>query len=104
MIPKRLEECRKLIDGIDVRILELLNDRTRVVEEIGRIKQELGLPIYEPRREEDELVIPSRRLQERAIVGLGAEDGDTHGQNFDCGQRTNRWRPSYRPPSAARRA
>ena len=53
MIPKRLEECSKLIDGIDVRILELLNERTRVVEEIGRIKQELGLPIYEPRREDD---------------------------------------------------
>src|SRR5258706_7199595 len=53
MIPKRLEECRAQIDGIDVRILELLNERTRIVAEIGRIKKELGLPIYEPRREDD---------------------------------------------------
>jgi chorismate mutase-like protein len=53
MTPKRLGECRELIDALDVRILELLNERTRIVEEIGRIKKELGLPIYEPRREDD---------------------------------------------------
>jgi chorismate mutase len=29
-----------------------LNDRTRIVEEIGRIKQQLSLPIYEPKRED----------------------------------------------------
>ena len=48
-----LTDCRKRIDALDVRILALLNERTRVVEEIGRIKQELGLPIYEPKREDD---------------------------------------------------
>ena len=36
-----------------MRILDLLNERTKVVEEIGRIKQALGLPIYEPKREDD---------------------------------------------------
>jgi chorismate mutase len=29
-----------------------LNERTRIVEEIGRIKRVLALPIYEPRRED----------------------------------------------------
>lgn len=48
-----LADCRKRIDALDVRILALLNERTRVVEEIGRIKQALGLPIYEPKREDD---------------------------------------------------
>ena len=48
-----LAECRKRIDVLDLQILALLNERTKVVEEIGRIKQELGLPIYEPRREDD---------------------------------------------------
>ena len=48
-----LADCRQRIDAIDLRILTLLNERTRVVEEIGRIKQELGLPIYEPKREDD---------------------------------------------------
>jgi chorismate mutase-like protein len=48
-----LADCRKRIDDLDLRILALLNERTKVVEEIGRIKQELGLPIYEPKREDD---------------------------------------------------
>ena len=32
-------------------LLELLNQRTRVVEEIGRAKESAGMPIYEPKRE-----------------------------------------------------
>ena len=32
--------------------MALLNERTRVVEEIGRVKREAQLPIYEPKREE----------------------------------------------------
>lgn len=51
-VPEDLERCRILIDDIDVQLLELLNRRTTVVEEIGRIKQELRLPIYEPKRED----------------------------------------------------
>ena len=41
-----------LIDDVDRRIVELLNERTRVVEEIGRVKREATLPIYEPKRED----------------------------------------------------
>ena len=47
-----LERCRVRIDDIDLRLLDLLNQRTEIVEEIGRIKQELALAIYEPKREE----------------------------------------------------
>ena len=43
---------RVLIDDVDRRIVELLNERTRVVEEIGRVKREAELPIYEPKRED----------------------------------------------------
>jgi chorismate mutase-like protein len=53
MSMERLAECRKQIDVLDVKILALLNERTRVVEEIGRIKQNLSLPIYEPKREDE---------------------------------------------------
>jgi chorismate mutase len=52
MSTERLAECRKQIDVLDIEILGLLNQRTRVVEEIGRIKQKLALPIYEPKRED----------------------------------------------------
>lgn len=48
-----LEACRRRIDELDLRILELLNERTRVVEEIGRAKRVLDLPIYEPKREDE---------------------------------------------------
>jgi chorismate mutase len=48
-----LADRRKKIDEVDLAILNLLNARTRIVEEIGRIKQELGMPIYEPKREDD---------------------------------------------------
>lgn len=44
---------RREIDAIDLQLLELLNQRTRVVEAIGQIKQAAELPVYEPKREED---------------------------------------------------
>ena len=53
MSMERLTECRKQIDVLDLKLLTLLNDRTRVVEEIGRIKQTMSLPIYEPKREDE---------------------------------------------------
>ena len=48
----RLAQCRQTIDEIDLRILALLNERTTVVEEIGHVKRSCGMPIYEPKRED----------------------------------------------------
>ena len=48
----RLEGYRVLIDEIDRGIVKLLNERTSVVEEIGRVKREAQLPVYEPKRED----------------------------------------------------
>lgn len=50
---KAIKECRHKIDDLDLRILELLNERTRVVEDIGRAKRVLKMPIYEPKREDE---------------------------------------------------
>jgi len=47
-----LEDCRCRIDELDLRILELLNERTRIVETIGQAKRLLRMPIYEPKRED----------------------------------------------------
>jgi chorismate mutase len=52
---KALVECRERINALDRRLVELLNERTRIVEDIGRIKQECKMPIYEPKREEEVL-------------------------------------------------
>ena len=48
----KLEEFRVLVDDVDRRIVALLNERTRVVENIGRVKRQTQMPIYEPRRED----------------------------------------------------
>jgi chorismate mutase-like protein len=52
MSKEKLADCRRRIDEVDVRLLALLNERTRIVEEIGRIKHEMAMPIYEPKRED----------------------------------------------------
>jgi chorismate mutase len=44
---------RDRVDEVDRAIVELLNERTRAVEEIGRIKREAQMPIYEPKREDE---------------------------------------------------
>jgi chorismate mutase-like protein len=49
---QKLEEYRVLIDDVDRRIVALLNERTGVVQNIGRVKREAQLPVYEPKREE----------------------------------------------------
>ncbi len=48
-----LRDCRDRIDELDRRILDLINERTRIVERIGQVKQGLKLPIYEPKREDE---------------------------------------------------
>jgi len=47
-----LQEFRSRIDAVDRSILLLLNERTRIVEEIGRVKQKAQMPVYEPQRED----------------------------------------------------
>jgi len=48
-----LRDCRDRIDELDRRILDLINQRTRIVEQIGQVKQGLKMPIYEPKREDE---------------------------------------------------
>ena len=48
----KLREYRVYIDELDRRITELLNERTRVVQDIGRVKRDADMPVYEPDREE----------------------------------------------------
>ena len=48
-----LNSLRELIDQVDLRILALFNERADVVSQIGDIKREVGLPIYEPKREDE---------------------------------------------------
>jgi len=47
-----LDECRQEIDVLDRRIVALLNERARVVEVIGALKQQAQMRVYEPKRED----------------------------------------------------
>ncbi|MDP7035399.1 MAG: chorismate mutase [Planctomycetota bacterium] len=46
-----LHSLRAEIDRIDEQILDLLNERVRLVLNIGQIKRDLKLRIFDPKRE-----------------------------------------------------
>lgn len=50
---ERLARLRVRIDEIDRQILLSISERTLVVEDIGKVKRQFNLPIYEPKREDD---------------------------------------------------
>ena len=46
-----IEDWRKKIDDVDRRLVELISERARAVVEIGKLKRDTSMPIYEPDRE-----------------------------------------------------
>ena len=46
-----IEELRDRIDVIDDELVRLLNVRVACAVEVGRLKHEAGMPIYQPERE-----------------------------------------------------
>ena len=52
-----LDELRRAIDAVDTRLLELIQERVRLVLAVGAYKVRNGLAIYDPERE--------RRMLER---------------------------------------
>ncbi len=50
-----IEHWRDKIDETDKKLVELLNDRARFADEIGKIKEQLGLEAYSPEREKEVL-------------------------------------------------
>ena len=47
-----IDHWRKRIDEINLKLLELLNERSRCAIEIGKIKQRQNLEVYDPKREQ----------------------------------------------------
>ena len=52
---RTLDELREDIDRVDEVLVRLLNERARVAVEIGRVKKEQGVEIYQPEREKQVL-------------------------------------------------
>ena len=49
----RIAELRATIDGIDGRIVSLLNERAKVALEIRHLKPAVRWSLYDPKREEE---------------------------------------------------
>jgi chorismate mutase/prephenate dehydratase len=62
-----LSELRRAIDAVDDEILRLLNERARLVKEVGKAKEALAAPFYVPDRERKIV----ERLKEANAAGGG---------------------------------
>ncbi|WP_428771196.1 bifunctional chorismate mutase/prephenate dehydrogenase [Vibrio sp.] len=60
-----LNQLRDQIDSVDKQMLELLSQRLALVEKVGEVKSEHGLPIYAPDREA--AMLASRRAEAEKI-------------------------------------
>ncbi len=54
-MPDDLDSLRSRINDLDGRLVDLLNERARLVVDVGRVKRETGVPIYAPHREAEVL-------------------------------------------------
>lgn len=69
-----IADWRKIIDEIDLKLVELMNQRARAAQEIGKLKRNTNSPIYEPDREK--LIFENIRranrgpLDDRALIQL----------------------------------
>jgi chorismate mutase len=70
MTSSTLDDLRRDIDRVDEVLVRLLNERARCVCEVGRLKKEGGLDVYQPDREKEVLA----HVRSVAAEGpLGAE-------------------------------
>src|ERR1700760_2981104 len=46
-----IADWRKKIDDLDRKLVELINERAECAVEIGKLKQDSAMPVYEPDRE-----------------------------------------------------
>lgn len=69
----KLKPLREQIDAIDKQILDLLNRRARVAQDVGHVKAETNAPVFRPEREAQVL----RAVAERNPGPLLADDVQT---------------------------
>jgi chorismate mutase/prephenate dehydratase len=50
---EKIQHLRQKIEAFDEEILRLLNERARVVQEVGKAKEEMKMDPYDPQREEE---------------------------------------------------
>ncbi len=96
-----IADWRKKIDELDRQLVRLLNERAQAAQEIGKLKRDTDMPIYEPDREKtifenvrrenhgplpdgelrqvyERIIDVMRKIQKSEIVPGHHADGATH--------------------------
>jgi len=60
---ERIKELRDRIDGIDDMLVELISERVKLAKEIGRLKRESGVEVFDPGREDEVLANVGARAE-----------------------------------------
>ena len=71
-----IDALRARIDEIDEQLVALLSERASCALQIGRLKEEAGLPIYQPARE-------AEVLKHVRTANTGPLDDDAIGRLFE---------------------
>lgn len=69
-----LNELRDQIDAVDKQMLDLLSQRLALVEKVGEVKSEHGLPIYAPDREAAMLASRRQEAEKKGVPPQLIED------------------------------
>ncbi|HEX7642049.1 MAG TPA: prephenate dehydratase [Burkholderiaceae bacterium] len=70
MSDEKLKPLREQIDAIDSQLVDLLNKRARLAQEVGHVKAETNAPVFRPERE----AMVLRRVAERNQGPLASSD------------------------------
>ena len=96
-----LADWRRRIDEIDRKLVKLLNERSQCALEIGKLKQQAKIPLYQPDRENEVLANAEsnntgpltdaaiRRLFERIIDEARAAERDAMHRDGSGGKEGN---------------
>lgn len=52
-VQETVKTLRERVDTVDHELVRLLNERAQLVQEMGAYKQEAGIPLFDPKREEE---------------------------------------------------
>ena len=86
-----IADWRKKIDEIDQQLVEILNRRAQAAQEIGRLKRQAEMPIYEPDRER--IVLAQVQEAKSRAIAASSSDPDLrahHGRDAQCSEGRDR--------------
>ncbi len=94
---RQLGDLRDRIDAVDTRLVELLNQRARLAQEVGEVKKLTNAPVYRPERESQ--VITRLRQINPGPLGGDAIEAIQREVMSACRELERRMRVAYLGPA-----